>query len=208
MRRTYQWAQPLSSGVSQAIGSHCTDYPVSSGVVLMGLRSHVRTDTGASPAEFLFGTAIRLPGEFFLPDDLSPNPQIFIEEFREYMRMVRPVPVVHNYKKRAFFFKELKTCSHVFLRNMAKKALEHPYSGPFKIEKRISDAVYEIVVNGVARCVSTDLLKPAFFMLEEVPEPTLDKAGPSKDPLVSSDIPPRPALKTYSRRNVKIAQGS
>ena len=176
--------------------------------VLMGLRSHVRAVTGASPAEFLFGTAIRLPGEFFLPDDLSPNPQVFIEEFREYMRMVRPVPVVHNYKKRAFFFKELKTCSHTFLRNVAKRALEPPYSGPFKIERRISNAVYEIVVNGAARCVSTDLLKPAFFLLEDAAELMLDKAGPSKDPSASADILSRSVLKTYSKKTVTIAPGS
>ena len=175
--------------------------------VLMGLRSHVRADTGASSAEFLFGTAIRLPGEFFLPDDLSPNRQIFIEKFREYMRMVRPVPIVHNYKKRAFFFKELKTCSHVFLRNVAKKALEPPYSAPFKIENRISDAVYEIVVNGTARCVSTELLKPAFFLLEDAAESMLDKAGPSKDPSASADVPARSVLRgdAYLERSKQCA---
>lgn len=130
--------------------------------VLLGLRSHVRADTGASPAEFLFGTNVRLPGEFFSPEDLTPNPKIFIEEFREFMRQVRPVPVVHNYRKRAFFYKDLKTCTHVFLRNTAKKALERPYSGPHKVEKRLSDAVYRITVNGILRSVSTELLKPAF----------------------------------------------
>ena len=90
--------------------------------VLLGLRTHVRLDTGASPAEYLYGTTLRVPGEFFLFDDFSPNPQIFLEEFREHMRNVQPVPVAHRHKKRGFFFKELHTCSHVFLKIAATKS--------------------------------------------------------------------------------------
>lgn len=148
--------------------------------VFLGLRLYVRADTGASSAEFLLGTTVRLPGDFFLPEDLSANPNIFIEEFREYMRMVRPVPVAHNYKKRAFFFKDLKTCTHAFLRNVVKKALERTYSSPSKIARRVSDAVYEIVANGATRCVSTDLLKPAYFLLEE----TKPRLRPRDRPLI------------------------
>ncbi|KMQ82947.1 gag-pol protein [Lasius niger] len=91
--------------------------------ILLGLRSHVRADKNASPAEFMFGTTLRLPGEFFLPDDYKPDPNYFLEEFREYMRQVRPVPVAHKHKKRVFYFKDLYNCTHVFLRNVAKKAL-------------------------------------------------------------------------------------
>ena len=84
-------------------------------------------DTGASPAEFIYGTTLRIPGEFVLPDDFTPNPHAFVEEFREHMRRVKPVPVEHKYKKRAFYFKDLQSCTHVFLRvDGTKKALERP----------------------------------------------------------------------------------
>ena len=66
--------------------------------VMLGLRTAVRSDTGASPAEFIFGTTLRIPGEFFIPDDFLPDPQIFIEDYREYMRELRPVPVAHRHK--------------------------------------------------------------------------------------------------------------
>ncbi|KZC05871.1 hypothetical protein WN55_06660 [Dufourea novaeangliae] len=111
---------------------------------LLGLKSHVRLDTDASPAEYLFGTTLRLPGEFFLPEDISPDLNFFIEEFREYMRTVRLVTVAHKYAKRAFFFKELQNCTHVYVRNMAKKALERPYSGLHQILQRVSDRVFNI----------------------------------------------------------------
>ena len=61
--------------------------------VLLGLRCHLRQDTNASPTEFVFDTTLRLPGEFFLPEDFTPDPNFFIEEFREYMREVCPVRI-------------------------------------------------------------------------------------------------------------------
>ncbi|KZC13396.1 hypothetical protein WN55_06044 [Dufourea novaeangliae] len=167
--------------------------------VLLGLRSHVRLDTGASPAEFLFGTTLRLPGEFFLPEDISADPNFFIEEFREYMRQVRPVPVAHKHAKRAFYFKELHNCSHVFIRNVAKKALERPYSGPHKILKRVSDRVFNIDVNGSARSVSVELLKPAHFVpdnLDDASVPVSNDSSATSRPL---------SLRTYSRRRVTFA---
>ncbi|XP_011874422.1 PREDICTED: uncharacterized protein LOC105565658 [Vollenhovia emeryi] len=96
--------------------------------VLLGLRTHVRLDTKASPAEFLYGTVLRIPGEFFLQEDFTPDPQIFVDDFRQHMRQVKPVPVAHHYKRRAFRFKELSACTHVFLRkDCVKKPLERPY---------------------------------------------------------------------------------
>lgn len=76
----------------------------------------------------MFGTTLRIPGEFVLPDDFSPNPHVFLEEFREFMRKVKPVPVVQKYKLYVFVFKELASCSHVFLRVNTKKSLERPYT--------------------------------------------------------------------------------
>ncbi|XP_076278431.1 uncharacterized protein LOC143208168 [Lasioglossum baleicum] len=148
-------------------------------IVLMGLRSHVRSDTAASPAEMLLGTTLRLPGEFFLPDNIMPDRNVFLEEFKKFMRKGRPVPVIHNCRARAFMFKELRDCTHVFLRNSAKKSLERPYTGPHKIVRRITDHLYEIDVNGDQRTVTTDLVKPAFFVpdhLGDVP-PSAPAAG-------------------------------
>ncbi|KAG5316903.1 YG31B protein, partial [Pseudoatta argentina] len=70
--------------------------------VLLGLRTHVRLDTGASPAKFVYGTTLRVSGEFVLPDDFTSSPQIFIEEFREHMRKVKPISIEHEHKKRVF----------------------------------------------------------------------------------------------------------
>lgn len=39
--------------------------------VLLGLRTSLKEDLQASPAEMLYGTCLRIPGEFFVSEDLS-----------------------------------------------------------------------------------------------------------------------------------------
>ncbi|XP_043470592.1 uncharacterized protein LOC122503897 [Leptopilina heterotoma] len=136
--------------------------------VLLGLRTNV-FDSGASPAEYLYRTTLKIPGEFILPEEFVPNPQIFLEEFRENIRLVKPVPVEHKHKRKIFVHKDLNTCSHIFLRlGRIKKSLESPYSGPHKITKRISDRILEIDVNGIKKNVSIENVKPAFFARENL----------------------------------------
>ncbi|KZC13107.1 hypothetical protein WN55_05530 [Dufourea novaeangliae] len=80
--------------------------------ILLGLRIHLRLDTNASPAEFVYGTTLRVPGELVLLEDFSPNPQVFVEEFRQYMREVKPVPVEHHHKKKRLSSSKTYTLDH------------------------------------------------------------------------------------------------
>ena len=40
-------------------------------LVLLGVRSAIRGDTGFSPADLVYGMPLRLPGEFVVPPDPS-----------------------------------------------------------------------------------------------------------------------------------------
>lgn len=62
-----------------------------------------------------YGISIRLPGEFFIDEDTSEDPQIFIENLREHMRKIRPTPPAHHTKPKVFIYKDLFTCTHVFM---------------------------------------------------------------------------------------------
>lgn len=112
------------------------------------------------------------------------------------MRQVRPVPVLHKHKKRAFYFKNLHNCTHVFLRNMAKKALERPYTGPHKVLQRVSDRVFNIKINGNSKSLFVNLLKPVYFVSDDL----INRPIPDEN-----IIPNPPALKTYSRKKVTFA---
>jgi len=140
--------------------------------VLLGLRTHLRLDTGASPADFVYGTSLRIPGEFLSTPDYKPDPHIFLEDFREYMRQIKPVPVAHKNKLKTFVFDNLTSCTHVFLLRKNKKSLERPYTGPHRVIERCSDRVYIIDVNGCNRTVSIELLKPAHFLSDNENTPT------------------------------------
>ena len=153
-----------------AIMCHNVGWTRSLSTVLLGLRTSIRLDTDACPADFVYGSTLRLPGEFFISDEFQTEPLVFLEEFRENLRDIRPVPVTHNNSKKVFFFDDLKTCSQVWYLDKTKKSLDRPYIGPFKVLDRISDRVYRIEKKGT---VSVELLKPAYRIPTEVVDDVL-----------------------------------
>lgn len=54
--------------------------------VLLGLRTSLKEDIQATTAELVYGTTLRLPGEMFLDEERPPDPQIFVERFREHAK--------------------------------------------------------------------------------------------------------------------------
>lgn len=119
----------------------------------------------SSPAEYVYGATLRVPGELTVSEDESTDPQQFVSEFRRHMHKVRAAPVKHNKSSKVFVYKELLECTHVFLRAPPnKKSLQRPYSGPHKILNRVSERVFQIDVNGKPKNVSVENVKPAHFI--------------------------------------------
>lgn len=81
--------------------------------VLLGLRISYKEDIRASAAEIAYGTTLRLPGEFFVGEELNNDPQIFKEELREHMRSVRSAPTAHHDKRKAFAHATLYECTRL-----------------------------------------------------------------------------------------------
>lgn len=114
-------------------------------IVLLGLRASYKEDIETSTAEMVYGTPLKLPGEYFATEEPTGYPQIFTEKFREFMRTTRAVPTAHHIKKKPFIYKGLESCTHVFVRvDRAKVPLEQPYEGPFPIITRINDSLFRI----------------------------------------------------------------
>ncbi|XP_074109324.1 uncharacterized protein LOC141534082 [Cotesia typhae] len=142
--------------------------------VFLGLRTSFEDDIQATPAKMLYGTCLRIPGELFVTADMPPEPQIFVEKFREHMRGIRPTPTTHHNKARIFILKDLATCSHVFIRcDHVKAPLEAPYVGLHPVITRISDFVYKVNnVNGNGKNISVDRLKLAFISKNDDTHPS------------------------------------
>lgn len=133
-------------------------------LVLLGIRSAWKDDIQASAAELVYGETLRLPGEFFAPTK-SPTVDYadFAARLRDRMARLNPVPASHHTKKPFYIPRELSTAHHVFLRQgHARKSLESPYSGPYKVIDR-GEKTFKILIKGKPNSVSIDRLKPAFM---------------------------------------------
>ncbi|GBN03486.1 Gag-Pol polyprotein [Araneus ventricosus] len=151
-----------------ALMAHSTaDWVGALPLVLLGIRSSIKLDIGASSVELVYGTSLRLPGEFFRQFQSATQTQTeFLAEFRRTMQQIRPVPATNHSAKEVFVHPELLKCSHVFVRvDKVRRPLQQPYSGPHQFLKR-TDKFFELDLNGKPTTVSMDRLKPAFFCQE------------------------------------------
>lgn len=137
--------------------------------VLLGLRTVYKEEMKCSPAEMIYGTSLRLPGDFFVENNAPNDPSIFLEKFKRDIRRLKPTPASHHRTDSIFVHKDLPKCSHVFLRvDSCKKPLQQPYTGPHEVIKRISDRVYTIKKDEKEINVSIERLKPAFILNENL----------------------------------------
>lgn len=135
--------------------------------VLLGFRSVLREDLNATSSELVYGTPIRLPGEFLLEPKESEKVDIFLQKLKSHFSQVRPVPTSHHGYKPTFIFKDLKICDYVFVRqDLVKSALKPPYDGPFKVIER-SPKNFKINIRGEDKVISIDRIKPAYILREE-----------------------------------------
>jgi transposase InsO family protein len=107
-------------------------------MVLLGMRTQYKEDLEASAAEMLYGEPLRVPGEFFAaPSEKNPNEHEFVQQLRQRMAVLRPVPASRHGKPAVFVYKDLKSCPSVYQRTDAvRRALEAPYTGPFRVLSR------------------------------------------------------------------------
>ncbi len=91
-------------------------------MVLLGIRH-------CTAAELVYGTTLRLPGEFFTPSHSTVDPSSYIAQLKSAMQQIQATS-----QKPAHVSPALSTCTHVFIRHDAiRKPLQQPYNGPFKV---------------------------------------------------------------------------
>ena len=147
-------------------------------LVLLGLRSAWRDGPDASPSQMLYGTMLRLPGEFVpSPEFNSPRSHSsFVSEFQARMRVQRSAPSLHHSSKlfSPYVPSSLRSASMVLIRHDGvRRPLQKPYDGPFPVLET-GDKFFKVVKNGLPYTVSIDRLKacnmpsamPKFFNSE------------------------------------------
>ncbi|XP_064463210.1 uncharacterized protein LOC135374130 [Ornithodoros turicata] len=130
--------------------------------VLLGLRSSLKQDLKCSSAELVFGSPLRLPGDFLDP---SPKPPLagddFATQLRQHFQADKPALPRQPSHRKIFVHPDLANASHAFVRvDHAKPPLTPAYAGPYKILAR-SDKTVTVHLNGRRETISLDRVKPA-----------------------------------------------
>nr|VZI46749.1 unnamed protein product [Spirometra erinaceieuropaei] len=154
-------------------------------LALLGTRSSAKEDIHSTAAELLYGTPLRLPGEFVQSSTTNTNiPSTFVRQLKQLMAELRPTPTRLT-SKRVFVHEDLH--------------LLHSFSSGMKRVLQRMDKYYVIQKAEKTDTVSIDRLKPAYLVC--VPPsvvPPTSSAPSSPDPPVSvasteplhSTIPP------------------
>ncbi|XP_044573969.1 uncharacterized protein LOC123258157 [Drosophila ananassae] len=154
------------------------NWPQKLPIIPLGLRTAYKPDIQATPAQLVYGTTIRLPGEFFHQSNKTQSQTEYAKEFEN----ISPAQTAHHDTSKPFIFKELETMSHVFLRNDAvRTSLQPPYDGPIEVIER-NRKHFTLSVAGGAVKVSVDRLKPAFVIMQQPIDKISTLEPPNKGP--------------------------
>ncbi|CAH1731650.1 unnamed protein product [Aphis gossypii] len=137
-------------------------------VVLLALRNTIKPDTGSTPAELVYGTSLRLPGELFHAAPPEARTHDFVTTLKASMANLRLSPGAnHDPARRVFIPTQMDTVSHVFVRIDAQRTpLQPRYEGPYAVLQR-RDKVFKLQLDNRTAWISVDRLKPAFVLRDD-----------------------------------------
>ena len=143
--------------------------------VLLGVRSAVKERLGRSAAEMIYGTTLRLPGEFTKQYTVDANTDLenYSDKLRVAMSRLRLCPPRDTQQHFP-----IQGNSYMYSCILAPP-LTAPYDGPYKVVAR-SGRVMEILVKGKVETVSLDRVKPAHLECEPTTGTTIQRKTPSK----------------------------
>ena len=147
-------------------------------LALLGIRIAIKEDLKATTAEMVYGTTLRLPGEFFTPCPMEslPEPANYVSQLKRHMKGLRPTPprISHGAIQNSGGTKGLATTTHVFIwQDSVRKPLQCPYDGLFPVVNR-ADKYFTVDIHGRKDTISVNRLKPAHLdesYLQPIPNP-------------------------------------
>ncbi|KAK3748814.1 hypothetical protein RRG08_065321 [Elysia crispata] len=133
-------------------------------MVLLGIRSSWRVDPGCSPADLVYGSTLRIPGEFLQPHDArTVEPDVpFLRHLQQTMRSFQPPTPQFHGQPSVYVPANLAPAKFVYVRKDSHKhPLQRPYDGPYLVLNK-SDKFFTVDIKGRPETISIDRLKAAF----------------------------------------------
>ena len=148
-------------------------------LVLLGIRTALKTDLQCSAAELVYGTSLRLPGEFVAPTSSRDDQSSYVKQLRDFMQTLRYTTPRGSSEGKSYVPRDLSSCSHVLVRcDFPRTTLQCPYEGPFLVVER-NEKFFKVQRSGKVIVISIDRLKPAHldedpgFFPEDFPPETI-----------------------------------
>ena len=138
---------------------------------VLGLRTTWREEPGCSPAELVYGSTLRIPGEFIDPTPpLSLQPSTtFLRDLQKSMHETLPPLLTHHSSLTSYYPPSLGHTGFVYVRiDKHKTPLQRPYEGPHRIIST-SEKFFTLEVNGRTENISVDRLKTAYLATGRYP---------------------------------------
>ncbi|XP_064482870.1 protein NYNRIN-like [Ornithodoros turicata] len=157
-------------------------------LILLGVRCAVKADSHCSPADMVYGSSLRIPGQLLLlPRDHLDSPLDFLARLQSTLFQLRPLPVRKSVGRPFYVPRDLASATHVFLRSPpVHRSLEAPYAGACRVIAH-GDKTFRILVNGKEQTVGIDRLKPAY--LQDDPPPDATTTASSYNPAAPQPPP-------------------
>ncbi|KAJ1518995.1 hypothetical protein ONE63_011376 [Megalurothrips usitatus] len=159
-----RWHRPLkASMMCHSDSSWLTSLPW----VLLGLRSALKEDIGASTADLVYGEPLRLPGDLLTQPSNTPPPAAelpnLLARIRKQVELLRPQPASRHGRKAVFTFPALATATHVYLRDdTVRGALQPPYTGPHAVLAKDDKTILRCPIQIQVFCHYLELLENFF----------------------------------------------
>ena len=171
--------------------------------VLLSIRTTLKPDIGASPAELLFGEPIAVPGSL-LSNNPSDDPQLLQQQrhtlanLRLEVARLQPTQTSAHRRPNVRLPEDLQTCTHVFIRKGGvQPCLSTPYTGPYRVISRQPHSFKVSIPGRGTESVALARLKPAVIAndpeLQQGPVTPPPRRGPGRPPKRRQEPPPPPS---------------
>ena len=176
---------------------------------LLAIRTTLKPDLGASPADIVYGEGLAVPGTLLSTQPLSEEEraqqhQNFLNNLRLEVARLQPTATSTHRHPRIHIPNELQTASHVMVRKGGiQPSFNAPYSGPFRVISRQENSFRIAMPGGRPENVSISRLRPAIMPtddddLEITPSPPPSPPRPGRRPRRPNNQPPPSSRQTRS----------
>ena len=151
---------------------------------MLSIRTTLKPDVGASPADLVYGEGLAVPGEA-LPANPSTDAQLArqrasaLADLRLEVARLQPTQTSTHRRPQVHLPANLQTCTHVFVRRGGvTSSLASPYVGPFRVVSR-NDVNFKVAIPGRQNeVVAISRVKPAICMDEDAEAAAPDTPPP------------------------------